>query len=212
MTHWRGRAQPPSEVRLGRMAVFVVIVVVAMIVGATVGYWLRPAPALPELDGPGPTGWTDGVPTGYARTRKGAASAAINHLVALYDQGVARDQRDRVLGVVAADGAVDRLDAHITEAQGPNADPDWPTARGGGLGYHVVSYTDDRATVEVWLAASAAGGDMWGLREVAGRVTRVELAWGDGDWRIAYARLLQVDEEVEARMEDYEEVWHVPAS
>lgn len=204
--------RPTSDQRGPPAHVTAIAVLVALAVGTATGYWLRPAPVAPDPDRPGPTRWADGVPTGYARSRDGAASAAINHLVTLYGQGVARDEREGVLDVVAADGALERLDSHITEAQGPDADPDWPAARGGGLGYHVASYDDDRATVEVWLAASAAGGDMWGLREVAGRVARVELTWEGGDWRIAYAGLLQVDDELETRMEDYEAVWHVPAS
>lgn len=209
----RGREMPSRDRPVLAWPSTVVAGLVVLMVGVGTGYWLQPAtdPAERVDRGPGPNQRSDGVATGYARNEKGAAAAAMNHLVALYDDAVAQADRGRVLDVVAAEGARDWLNAHITEAMGPDADEEWPVARGGAVGYDVAAYDDDEAIVEVWVAASAAGGDVWGLRETPGRVGELELVWQDDDWRVNRARLLEVDDDTEARMGRYDEVWHVPA-
>lgn len=204
--------RPTSDQRGPPAHVTAIAVLVALAVGAVTGYWLRPAPSPPDRDQPGPTGWTQGVPTGYAQSEYGAAAAAMNHLVTLYYQGVAADERDRVLGVVGADGAEEWLDEHITEAVGPDEDAEWPVGRTGAIGYEVVSHDDTESTVEIWLGGSVAGDGPWGLRAVPGRVARMALAWEEGDWRVSRAQLLEVTEEMEERLDAYGEVWHVPAA
>jgi hypothetical protein len=128
-----------------------------------------------------PARMTNGIPSGWPRTREGAVGAAVDLAPSIQRWAL---------------GKVDVAPAYVA-----GATPDAPAGTLDGLGYasgaklllasvpvmySVVDYSPDRATIDIWLVQVAASspssklptlGAIWGL----GRATVV---WESGDWKL----------------------------
>ncbi len=200
ITHRR----PSRAVRLGAV---LVAAVVLFGVGAAIGRVTgdpggSPAPA----DGPtaadrtvqvhpGPSEVIDGVPVGYPHSRDGAIAAAANYAVIL-DSPVVLDsaRAGPALNQMATSDAKDELGDRFELAAGllrerlnldtNRLETSGVVMRTVPLGYRVLDYRRNAATVAVWgtsvfvAAGSQAVGPGWGTTEVT-------LRWEGGDWRVS---------------------------
>ncbi|WP_199552750.1 hypothetical protein [Streptomyces sp. N35] len=105
-----------------------------------------------------------GIPVGFKQSRTGVQSAAANYAVALgsYDM-FEKDKRRNILAVVMAPQSVQRFEESLDKAYsadlfknlGLNQDGTTPkgftfVSRTTPIGTKVTSYSNDKATVEVW--------------------------------------------------------------
>jgi hypothetical protein len=156
------------------------------------------APAPLDPDSPGPTRLgAGGVGVGYAHTRGGALAAAARYQQAFADPAILRpgELRQRI-ETVAAPGYASAMSA----ANEPGARRLARGALGEGLrsklptayfavpvSYRLLSYTPRRAVIRLWgftvlgNASTAEPGAYFGT-------SRMELAWLEGDWKIAATR------------------------
>lgn len=161
------------------------------------------APTAPSGERP-VSGVEQGVPTGYARTEQGAASAAANYAVALGGEGMFRaETRQAILDTVYAPDAaarqgpeLDRLytDPGFLGRVGLDEDGAAPAgmtfvSRVVPVGTRVVEFEEDAGTtavVEVWqisLLGMAGEGSTNPVTE-AWYTNTIELSWLDDDWKV----------------------------
>ncbi|AXG78729.1 hypothetical protein [Streptomyces paludis] len=147
------------------------------------------------------TGKTGTIPSGFARTEQGAASAAANYAVALGSDGMfdaaGRDTIIRATHDPAkADGLLSDLDRAYSPAFLENiglgkdgSPPQGLTfiSRTVPIGTKVTKISADAATVEVWstgLVGLAGEGSTKPVTESWFTLTE-QLRWIDGDWKIS---------------------------
>ncbi|GAB2869381.1 hypothetical protein GCM10027074_41260 [Streptomyces deserti] len=143
---------------------------------------------------------TGGIPSGFARDRQGAESAAANYAVALGSAEMFyKAKRDAILQAIIVPSRVADFEATLDKAYtsefnknvGLNEDGSTPrgytfVSRTSPIGTKVTEESADSATVEVWCS---------GLLGLAGEnsttpVTNswftitMKLQWADGDWKI----------------------------
>ncbi|WP_435059283.1 hypothetical protein [Streptomyces sp. bgisy060] len=138
-----------------------------------------------------------GVPVGYPRTKDGAAAAAVNYQVARSSPGYFTDQalRHQVLKTVMTSSALAPQQSQddqtvkglmaalgVTEQTAPDM-----VMRAASLGTSVRSYSDDTATVRVWMSEVVGVPTDKSKMPVSGTYSTYTLIlqWQDGDWKIA---------------------------
>ncbi|MFE5406198.1 hypothetical protein ACFQ9Z_33525 [Streptomyces sp. NPDC056580] len=138
-----------------------------------------------------------GVPVGYPRTKDGAAAAAVNYQVARSSPGYFTDRalRHQVLKTVMADSALagqqaqdDRTVKGLMAALGVSGQsaPDM-VMRAASLGTSVRSFSQDAATVRVWMSEVVGVPTDKSKMPVFGSYSTYTLIlqWQDGDWKVA---------------------------
>lgn len=148
----------------------------------------------PEL---GPTRVEAGVPVGYAHRPAGAALAVANYEQAFANPAVLRPRglRDRIEAVATPDFA-----ATMLRTNSPGVQRIASGAIGEGLahrvqtlytavpiGYRIESYSPARARILTW-AFTLLGNESAVEPEAYFGVTRTDLVWSEGDWKIAGSR------------------------
>ncbi|MGW3928698.1 hypothetical protein ACWECC_11410 [Streptomyces microflavus] len=139
----------------------------------------------------------DGVPVGYPRTKDGAAAAAVNYQVARSSPGYFTDQalRHQVLKTVMTSTALGSQQAQddqmakgllaslgVTEQTAPDM-----VMRAASLGTSVRSFSEDTATVKVWMSEVVGVPTEQSKMPVSGTWSTYTLIlqWQDGDWKVA---------------------------
>ncbi|MGP4115370.1 hypothetical protein ACTWP5_31290 [Streptomyces sp. 4N509B] len=154
-------------------------------------------------DPPNPARHTaHGVPVGYPRSQEGAVQAAVNYQLARSSAEYFTDAaaRHRVMGAMAStetrepltrndDEAVSQVLASLNIDVGTEADEasaDTLVARAAPLGTRVGGYSDQIATVEVWMAGLiGTTADRAPLPVSASWSTHtLTLRWQDDDWKL----------------------------
>ncbi|WP_440580934.1 hypothetical protein [Streptomyces sp. PT19] len=149
--------------------------------------------------GPGAKAKTvkNGVPVGYPRSKDGAAAAAVNFQVARSSPGYFTDQalRHQVLKTVMTSSALASQQAQddqmvkglmaalgVTEQTAPEM-----VMRAASLGTSVGSYSDDTATVRVWMSEVVGVPTEKSKMPVSGTYATYTLIlqWQEGDWKVA---------------------------
>ncbi|MCX4826883.1 hypothetical protein OG883_45435 [Streptomyces sp. NBC_01142] len=137
-----------------------------------------------------------GVPVGYPRTKDGAAAAAVNYQVARSSPGYFTDQalRHQVLKTVMTSTALSSQQAQddqmakgllaslgVTEQTAPDM-----VMRAASLGTSVRSFSEDTATVKVWMSEVVGVPTEQSKMPVSGTWSTYTLIlqW-DGDWKVA---------------------------
>jgi hypothetical protein len=176
-----------------------VAVVLGLALGRTTAPSSPPASALIEAasPSPGPTRKTVGVGVGFSRTRQGAILAAGSYQQAFADKAILRRAELRRRIEVVATPTFRRT---MLEANEPGA---LRLARGGfgqalragvpsaffgvPVGYRLLSFSPSRAVVETW--GFSLIGNVSAIEPTAYfGLSRTELAWVEGDWKIAATR------------------------
>ncbi|WP_331732842.1 hypothetical protein OG613_48765 (plasmid) [Streptomyces sp. NBC_00015] len=138
-----------------------------------------------------------GVPVGYPRSKDGAAAAAVNYQVARSSPGYFTDEalRHQVLKTVMASSALASQQTQddetvkglmaalgVTEQTAPDM-----VMRAASLGTSVPSYSDDTATVRVWMSEVVGVPTDASKMPVSGTYSTYTLIlqWQDGDWKVA---------------------------
>lgn len=149
--------------------------------------------------GPGAKAKTvkSGVPVGYPRTKDGAAAAAVNYQVARSSPGYFTDQalRHQVLKTVMTSSALasqqsqdDQMVKGLMAALGVTEQtaPDM-VMRAASLGTSVRSYSEDTATIRVWMSEVVGLPADKSKLPVSGAYSTYTLIlqWQDGDWKVA---------------------------
>jgi hypothetical protein len=189
------------ERRLGRF----VIPLIALLIGLGLGYVLAPkGPDTTQPESVGPTRVENEVPLGYARSEKGAVSAAGNFSKVLLGPLLAKPDAYKKANEImaspsrraeAAENAQRDIDTFEKEygltskaAQGVrvgvNASP---------MRYKVERFTQQKATILLWIVVVVDPGPDQSLEEIwtAGRY---ELEWMNGDWRLSDAEAIEAPE------------------
>ena len=138
-----------------------------------------------------------GVPVGYSRTKDGAAAAAVNYQVARSSPGYFTDRalRHQVLKTVMAHSALagqqaqdDQTVKGLMAALGVSEQsaPDM-VMRAASLGTSVRSFSQDSATVRVWMSEVVGVPADKSKMPVSGTYSTYTLIlqWQDGDWKVA---------------------------
>jgi hypothetical protein len=158
----------------------------------------KPNPAPPDPGSPGPTRLAvGGVGVGYAHTRAGAVAANAGYQRAFAEAAILRrgELRRRIEALATPEFAPAMIAANEPGARrlargalGAGLREGLPTAYFGvPVFYRLLSYSPERAVIRSWgftvagNAASAEPGAYFGT-------SRIELAWIEGDWKIAASR------------------------
>jgi hypothetical protein len=137
----------------------------------------------------GPRAFTQGVPTGFAHSRRGAVTASVSYVglgQAIYD--MSPSDRAQALRTMAASSAAnayvaqetavfDHMRAQASQGSGPLS---W---RMGVLATRVDAYAADRARVSLWRVGVASVDGLASPFEEWATVT-YELEWDRGDWKV----------------------------
>ncbi|MGH3980473.1 MAG: hypothetical protein ACRDRZ_15980, partial [Pseudonocardiaceae bacterium] len=127
---------------------------------------------------------------GFARDGGGAVQAALAYTVAwrhwwlhLGDEGLAA-----AVAQVAVPAEVDALAAQVVDETRP-AREQLAASRGTGswvnpLAWRVETYSETEARVAVWVMTTLAGRDL-AVPQAEWMTVTVDLAWVEGDWRVA---------------------------
>ena len=155
------------------------LVAVAAIIGLLVGRISDAAPRDRSLEA--------SAAVAPAPSRDGAVLAAFGYLRALrWDVLVDEQRRRRTLARLATPEAVDSLDAELAapaEAlRGAVSEPP-VVARPAVLGYRVLGWDEERATVSIWGMALFATGAYPAATQWS--TSRVELVWSRERWLVA---------------------------
>lgn len=176
-----------------------IVAVFALIVGLAVGRWVVPstptgtgsgstAPSGTQtaggLGGPhGPARIVNGVPSGYTRDKTGAATAAANAVQVQVAAAHGQADPETVKSTWIAGNADEKTRQALS--QGRNTDGQNRTNR-LPTDPRVTAYSDDAATVEIWVASvgfnPAIGGGT--TSTVAWSTSIYQLVWEDGDWKV----------------------------
>lgn len=201
------RRRPPVRLFLG---VFVAAVLfVALLVSVTgqsggpsqnggQGATTSQPPAKPGGSGgkSKPAGKAAGVPVGYPQSKEGAAAAAANFEIARSSRSYITDKpyRDKLIGQIMAPESVanqisrdDQATAQLIAGfglQDPKASG--LLLRSACLGTRVSSYSDQVASVDVWMTSVAGVPTEKAKLPVSARWTTYtyNLQWRDGDWKV----------------------------
>ncbi|MEV4872834.1 hypothetical protein [Streptomyces syringium] len=163
----------------------------------------KPASSTPtsQAGGSGPgakaSSVKSGVPVGYPHTKAGAAAAAVNYQVARSSPGYFTDEalRHQVLKTVMTSGAVahqqaqdDQTAKGLMASLGVTAQtaPDM-VMRAASLGTSMRSYSNDTATVRVWMSEVVGVPTEKSKMPVSGTYSTYTLIlqWEDSDWKVA---------------------------
>lgn len=138
-----------------------------------------------------------GVPVGYPRTKDGAAAAAVNYQVARSSPAYFTDEalRHQVLKTVMTSTALanqqaqdDQTAKGLMASLGVTAQtaPDM-VMRAASLGTSMRSYSNDTATVRVWMSEVVGVPTDQSKMPVSGTYSTYTLIlqWEDGDWKVA---------------------------
>jgi hypothetical protein len=165
-------------------------------VGLLIGRATAPSPQTADggAGSPGPSREVAGVPVGYSHTREGAILATARYQQAFANVSILRPGvlRKRIQAVATPDFALTML-----EANSPGTERLASGALGAGVrahvqtlyvgvpvGYRVLRYSPARARILTWgftLLGNAAALEPAAYFGTA----RTDLAWSDGDWKIA---------------------------
>lgn len=152
-------------------------------------------PTTSNPDSPGPTRFGDGgVGTGYAHTRAGALAANAHYQQSLADPAILRpgELRKRIEVVTTPDYAPAMIAANEPGARrlaqgvlGAGVKEGLPTAYFGvPVLYRLDSYSPRRAVVRTW-GFTVLGNATTAEPAAYFGTSRIELAWSEGDWKIA---------------------------
>ncbi len=181
-------------------AMAILAVVAALLIGVLLGRLTAggdeatPAPDQGgQASAAGPARSANGVPIGYARSRAGAVLAATNFVSVLSSPAMLDDaQRAAAIRQMATSAFAPRL---LTQTAAANrqlaAGPlgtglrqgDATVFQGAQLGYRLVDFSGERATVSVWTVA-IIGNTGAVAPQVGWQTNTFELVWQDGDWRL----------------------------
>lgn len=142
-----------------------------------------------------------GIPSGFAHSEQGAASAAANFAVALGGDGMFRaDTRHAIVAAVHTPDAGPALQGDLDKAYSPDflknvgLQPDGTAPKGLNfvsrtvpVGSKTTGYGDGSATVEVWctgLVGLAGQGSTKPVTQTWFTLTE-KLRWVDNDWKVA---------------------------
>ena len=166
-------------------------------VAATPGTAAAPAEAAAATR-VGPRRFEAGVGVGYDHSQQGAVAAAANFTRVLSSDLILDTSRRRAaIAALAAPSAKARLQRTFDQAVVPlrqglgvgdtASDGTQVLLRATPVGWRVEDYSDDRATVAIWV--TSVGGSIGGkvpvpIREGWGTTT-VELRWVGDDWKLA---------------------------
>jgi len=144
---------------------------------------------------------TGGIPSGFARTRQGAQSAAANYSVALGSTGMFQKEiRHTLVNSLYTAGAAGKLTAPMDRAYsadflsklGLDANGNAPTgstfvSRVIPVGTTAQQYSDTSAKVAVWYMGllGMAGQTSTDPVTTSWKTWTFDLQWSDGDWKIA---------------------------
>jgi hypothetical protein len=137
-----------------------------------------------------------GVPVGYPQSREGVAAAAANFEIARSSKSYITDKpfRDKLIGQIMAPESVatqisrdDQATAQLIAGfglQDPKASG--LLLRSACLGTRVSSYSDQVASVDVWMTSVAGVPTEKAKLPVSARWTTYtyNLQWRDGDWKV----------------------------
>ncbi|MFJ2629317.1 hypothetical protein ACIO6T_39660 [Streptomyces sp. NPDC087532] len=139
---------------------------------------------------------TDGVPVGYPQSKEGVAAAATNFEIARSSRSYITDKpyRDKLIGQIMAPESVasqitrdDQATAQLIAGFGLQA----PKASGlllrsACLGTRISSFSDQVASVDVWMTSVAGVPTEKAKLPVSARWTTYtyNLQWRDGDWKV----------------------------
>lgn len=188
----------PKPAPRGRTVLWLGALVLALAVGLVLGRWVIPANegAQPNGGAPatagagvvalgaphGPKTITKGVPSGYSRDKAGAATAAANAIQ--LQVAVAHGQADPEItrSTWIASNADDKTRAALSEGKNTTGDDQtnkFPAAT------RVLEFSDDAATVEVWVASVGSTTGIGGgtLTAATWSTATYRLAW-EGDWKV----------------------------
>lgn len=138
-----------------------------------------------------------GVPVGYAHSRAGAVQAAVNYQVARSSAAYFTDEKARhaTLTAMMTSQALDRqirndddgMQQVLTSLGITSANEGELVARGAAMGTRVTTYTDQVATVEVWMAGLVGVTDENAPMPVSASWTTytLTLQWQSADWKLA---------------------------
>ncbi|MFF5019053.1 hypothetical protein [Streptomyces sp. NPDC001165] len=142
------------------------------------------------------TGKAAGVPVGYPQSKEGVAAAAANFEIARSSRSYITNKpyRDKLIGLIMAPESVanqisqdDQATAQLIAGfglQDPKASG--LMLRSACLGTRVSSYSDQVASVEVWMTSVAGVPTEKAKLPVSARWTTYtyNLQWRDGDWKV----------------------------
>lgn len=138
----------------------------------------------------------NGVPVGYTHNRAGAVQAAVNYQVARSSAAYFTDEKARhaTLAAMMTSQALDRQIRNddtgmqqVLTALGLTAgSEDELVARGAAMGTRVTTYTDQVATVDVWMTGLVGVTDKNAPMPVSASWTTytLTLQWQSGDWKL----------------------------
>ena len=175
-------------------ALIVTSLLVALLVGIVLGFILddveteeQNGAATPKApSGTGPFDEINGIPVGYARTEDGAVAAAANfNLLSAKDELLNEGALAGAMRTLAAPEWADEAERqgkngyrYVIETYGNDAD-----VSAAVLGYDVVDFGDDRATVRLWIVTTLSGSSRPNVETTWGIVT-TDLLWVENDWRV----------------------------
>lgn len=138
-----------------------------------------------------------GVPVGYSRNQAGAVQAAINYQVARSSAAYFTDEkvRHQTLAAMMTSQALDRqirnddngMRQVLTSLGVTSGNEDALVARGAAMGTRVTTYTDQVATVDVWMTGLVGVTDNNAPLPVSASWTTytLTLQWQSGDWKLS---------------------------
>ncbi|WSB84170.1 hypothetical protein OHA60_10550 [Streptomyces cellulosae] len=139
----------------------------------------------------------DGVPVGYPHSQAGAVEAAVNYQIARSSAKYFTDAttRHKIIAAMATSEARDRLTDNddtgmkqVLSSLGiSDVNADSLVARAAAMGTKTVSYTDQVATVEVWMAGLIGTTSEEAPLPVSASWTTytLTLQWQKGDWKLS---------------------------
>lgn len=139
----------------------------------------------------------NGVPVGYTHNQAGAVQAAVNYQVARSSAAYFTDEKARhaTLTAMMTSQALERqirnddtgMQQVLTSLGVTAGSADELVARGAAMGTRVTTYTDQVATVEVWMAGLVGVTDKNAPMPVSASWTTytLTLQWQAGDWKLS---------------------------
>ena len=139
----------------------------------------------------------NGVPVGYPRSEAGAVQAAVNYQIARSSRAYLTDTAAR-LGVIDAIATVEFRETLINKDQESTGrvldalgitkkNADSLVARGAAMGTRTDSYSEDLATIRVWMTGLVGLTEQDAPLPVSSSWTTstLTLQWQAGDWKLA---------------------------
>ncbi|MFK4184352.1 hypothetical protein ACI2L4_10085 [Streptomyces sparsogenes] len=139
----------------------------------------------------------NGVPVGYSHSEAGAVQAAVNYQVArssakyFTDQTVRHKILETMMTAKTLDDQIRNDDTGMKQILGSlgitSDNEDQLVARGAAMGTQVTTYTNQVATVKVWIAGLIGTTDTNAPMPVSASWTTytLTLLWQSGDWKLS---------------------------